>query len=202
MSSAKHLINSQPEETWAELNSRFIKHDVDYEEVLSSQLLKFVKNRAISVGTNIGYVLSSMITTANFLAGKNKNLIEIRNGYTINLNTFVIFVGQPSTGKSPALKLAVYNPLQSIDEDLSVMSTATTSGLTKFLCNNNCAYIVNAEIQEYLYKILRKNDENYTGDVEILSKVFSGEKITMQFSTENKRNIPESCAFCILGKNL
>ncbi|XP_057299501.1 uncharacterized protein LOC130630121 [Hydractinia symbiolongicarpus] len=199
MYSSKSIINSQPEEVWAELNSRFINHDVKYENVLSEQLFTYLNNKATAAGTNIGYVLASVITTANYLTSKNHGSIEIRNGYSINLNTFFLFVGQPSTGKSPAIKMAVNQPLKAIQEDTDIISNTTTSGLTKCLCSRKCTYIVNAEIQEYLYKILKKNDENYTGDMEILSKIFSGENVSIQFSTENNRYIPENCALCILG---
>ncbi|XP_057297169.1 uncharacterized protein LOC130626079 isoform X2 [Hydractinia symbiolongicarpus] len=199
MYSSKSIINSQPEEVWAELNSRFINHDVKYENVLSEQLFTYLNNKATAAGTNIGYVLASVITTANYLTSKNHGSIEIRNGYSINLNTFFLFVGQPSTGKSPAIKMAVNQPLKAIQEDTDIISNTTTSGLTKCLCTRKCTYIVNAEIQEYLYKILKKNDENYTGDMEILSKIFSGENVSIQFSTENNRYIPENCALCILG---
>ena len=147
MYSAKHIINRIPEETWAELNTRFLKHEVDYQSVLSMPLYEFLHNKATSVGTNIGYLLSSMIATTNFLAARNQSHIEIRNDYKINLNTFMIFVGQPSTGKSPAIKLAVSKPLPEIQNDQYIMSTATTSALTKFLANQNCAYIVNRKFK-------------------------------------------------------
>ena len=46
--SVKSIINSQPEETWSELNTRFIKHEVCYDKVLSQPLLTFLSNHATS----------------------------------------------------------------------------------------------------------------------------------------------------------
>ena len=161
--------------------------------------MDFLKLKATSIGTNSGYVFASLVTTINYIAAHRKATIEIRRNYITNLNTYFIFVGQPSTGKSPAIKAAVVQPFSKLNMTEELISSSTSSGLSKLLANNNAAYIVNPEISDYLLKVLKNNDENYSGDMELLCKLYSGESCCLKYSTENSRTIKEDCTLCILG---
>ena len=73
--------------------------DLNIKEILSNDLYNFLNMNAISEGTNIGFLFASVLCTVNFLLSTRKSFIEIREGYRRNLNTMMIFVGLPSTGK-------------------------------------------------------------------------------------------------------
>lgn len=131
--SIKSIINAQTDETLANLNKRFFDQKIDFSKILSTNLLSFVQSYATSNGTNVGYVIPSILTTINFLAAKKCCKVEIHDGYFANLNTLLIFVGQPSTGKSPALKCAVTRPLENTEITDCIISNSTASGFTKLL---------------------------------------------------------------------
>ena len=73
------------------------------------------------------------------------------------LKTFNSFLG-----KSPAIKLGVSDPTKENPICEKIISTSTSSGLTKFLAKQKSVFIVNQEISEYIMKLF-KNDEKYTG---------------------------------------
>ena len=141
MSSIKSIINNQQDETWSELNKRFLEHNIDYVKIISPELHLFLSNSAMSVGTNIGYIINCLITTINFLLSKRKCKVEVRPNYEINLNMFMIFAGQPSTGKSSAIKMVISKPFEIGNYLDCLMSTTTTSGLTKHLSNERSSPI-------------------------------------------------------------
>ena len=73
--------------------------DLNIKEILSNDLYNFLNMNAISEGTNIGFLFASVLCIVNFLLSTRKSFIEIREDYRRNLNTMMIFVGLPSTGK-------------------------------------------------------------------------------------------------------
>ena len=98
MASTKRIINAQCDDTWSDLGRRFIENDIKYKNILSDSCLQFVQLKAKSLGTNIGYMLLPILTTINYLLSKAGATIEIRDGFSMNLNIFSVFVGPPSTG--------------------------------------------------------------------------------------------------------
>ena len=76
-------------------------------------------------------MLPALIATVNFLLSTKKVKIQVSDGFNQCLNLYMILVGPPSSGKSPAIKDAVLDPLQQIDDDLiqqTVISNITLSG--------------------------------------------------------------------------
>ena len=95
MASTKRIINAQCDDTWSDLGRRFIENDIRYKNILSDNCLQFVQLKAKSLGTNIGYMLLPILTI-NYLLSKVGATIEIRDGFSMNLIIFSIFVGSPS----------------------------------------------------------------------------------------------------------
>ena len=95
----------------------------------------------------------SILTTINYIASNRKCSFEVSNEYKINLNTFFVLVGEPSTGKSPAIKVAVTEPMTQLNKNEDIISNSTSAGLTKLLSKKNKAFIVNQEVHDYLLKI-------------------------------------------------
>ena len=59
--------------------------------------------------------------------------------------------------------------------------------------------MVSSEIYDALNKLLKSDDESATGDIQLLCKLFSGERATYHYSTEKVREIPANTPFSILG---
>ena len=92
------IIEQQTDETWSQLYSRLLEGGILEDKILSENLFDFLNSTSTGNGTNIGYVLASVLTTINFILASKKSKCMIRDGFTINLNTMWIFVGQPNTG--------------------------------------------------------------------------------------------------------
>ena len=78
-------------------------------------------------------------------------------------------------------------------------SKTTSSGLVKILANFKKGFILLPEIFDVLNKLLKSDEDNATGDVQLLCKLFSGEISSYHFSTEQSRVITSDTPFCILG---
>lgn len=81
----------------------------------------------------------------------------------------------------------------------TIIHKTTSSGLVKLLATNKKGLILSPEVFDVLYKLLKSDEDNGTGDVQLLCKMFSGEKCSYHFSTENCRIIDKNTPFCILG---
>jgi len=196
---SRKIINSEPDETWSELGTRLMKNDADYSQFLKPDTLQYFLDKSKSCGTNIGYIVLTVITSINFLLSKSKSKIEISAGFEMNLNLFSLFVGPPSTGKSTAFKTGITEPINSIGLNDYVISNCTCSGLLKLLSTAKAAYIASPEITEFLLKVLKSDDENNLTNAAVLCKLYSGELCNEVFATTNSRSVEENLAFCILG---
>ena len=106
-------------------------------------------------------------------------------------------VGHPGTGKSPAIG----NVLAALrDVDTITKETATTSsGLVKTISKQGKAFVVSPELFDILNKLLKNDEDNATGDVQLLCKLWSGESASYHFVTEATREIESNTAFSLLG---
>ena len=60
-------------------------------------------------------------------------------------------------------------------------------------------FIASPEIYDVLYKMLKTDDEQGTGDVQLLCRLFTGEKSCYNYSTEGPRDIAADSAFSMFG---
>ena len=81
----------------------------------------------------------------------------------------------------------------------SVISKTTSSGLVKLLANNKKGIILSPEVFDILNKLMRSDEDNATGDVQLLCKLYSGDRCCYNYSTEETRVIAHNTPFCILG---
>lgn len=80
-----------------------------------------------------------------------------------------------------------------------IIEKCTSSGLVKTVADNKKAYIVSPEVFEVLNKLLKSEEKNATGDVQVLCQLFSGKSSSYRFTTEKTREIPANVPFSILG---
>lgn len=113
----------------------------------------------------------------------------------INTSIFLLIV----SGKSSAIQHAALDPLEQLELTSSVISKMTSSGLVKLLANQNQGIILSPEVFDILNKLMKSDEENATGDVQLLCKLFSGERCSYHYSTEQSRVIPANTPFSILG---
>lgn len=115
--------------------------------------------------------------------------------FRVNYNMFLFL----HTGKSSAIQYAAQNPLEHIELHDSIISKTTSSGFVKLLANNKKGIVLSPEVFDILNKLLKSDEDNATGDVQLLCKLFSGERCSYHYSTEESRVIPPMTPFCILG---
>ena len=103
------------------------------------------------------------------------------------------------TGKSSAIQHAAQEPLENLDFTDAIISKTTSSGLVKLIANKKKGMILSPEAFDIINKLLKSDEDNATGDVQLLCKLFSGERCSYHFSTEESRVIPPNTPFCLLG---
>lgn len=86
-----------------------------------------------------------------------------------------------------------------MDLNDSIISTATSSGLVKSICKNEKGILLSPEIYDCLNKLLKADEENASGDIQLLCKLFSGEQATYVYATEKRRQLKENTPFRVLG---
>ena len=95
------------------------------------------------------------------------------------------------------------NPLLAIRDDNDMgnflLERSTTSGMVKCICEQKKAFVVSPEIYDFLNKLLKNDEENASGEVQLLCELFSGERTSCRYATECIREIPANLPFSMLG---
>ena len=194
-------LRKQPDATWSLLQKRLISLPDPFESLFPHNVWSFIEQKAASLSTNAGYVATSLLTTTAFVAGMQTTLVN--GSQEMPLNLYSVFVGPPTTGKSQALKECAVSPMSAVarehDSSSSVINKCTSSWLVKTIAANEKGYLLSAEIYDVLFKLLKSDEENATGDVQVLYQLFSGEQTSYRYATESSREIAENTPFCILG---
>ena len=109
----------------------------------------------------------------------------------------------PRTGKSQVLKEGALQPIRDVQTERDLTNTiiekCTSSALVKTVAEHKKAFIVSLEVFEVLNKLLKSDEDNATGDVQILCELFSRESSSYHYATERTREIPHNVPFSILG---
>ena len=144
---------------------------------MPENIVSFIKHKAISVNSCIGYFVPTLLATVSYLLAKAKATISTVN-HVQPTNLYTIFVGYPGTSKSSAIDHGcikqMENTLQA-DVNGCLLDRTTSSGLVKHLSKNGTAFIVSSEVSDVLNKLLKSDEETCSGDTMGLCKLFSGE---------------------------
>lgn len=140
------------------------------------------------------------ISSLHFKIGRSStiyiaNLSQILYTIPILILPFLLIV----TGKSSAIQHAAQDPLEQLELTSTIISKTTSSGLVKLLANKNQGFILSPEVFDILNKLMKSDEDNATGDVQLLCKLFSGERCSYHYSTEESRVIAANTPFSILG---
>ena len=201
MSSPLKKINRQNASTWSKLHQRVSTIPFDYAQAMDATVLQFIKNKAKSVGSSVGFLMPAILTAVCYILSTKNVKVKLTEAFSQAVNLYTILVGPPSTAKSPAMKEGVTAPLEEVLENYSktVVSNITSSGLTKLLSKEGQCFICSPEVFDILNKFVKGDEDNATGDIQLLCKLFTGEKCSYHFSTENVREIGPDTPFAILG---
>lgn len=91
-------LRKQPEQTWNRLHKRLIDLPEPSEALFSEHVWLFLKNKAASLSSNVGFIVASIITTCAYIAGLHAKIFSY--GREMPLNVYTIFLGPPGTGKA------------------------------------------------------------------------------------------------------
>ena len=208
--SRRKSISNHSEETFAKYTSTFINSAYDYRRIMSENTYLIVRDIALAKGAPFGALFLSIITTINYIAAAAKVKIQMAatsNQWTMNLNTYAIFIGPPSCGKTPTIKAAVMDPLKAMPGDIfrTIKGRLTMSALADALSNKetgNNVYMVNSEAAETISRHVESSNKKSNGDLALLNQVYSGEDIVNGYTTRHAQGIPHNAALCILGKSI
>ena len=152
-------IGRQHEKTWSRLQRRLSTLSFDYAKIMPENINNFIKHKATSVNTSIGYLLptilatiSYLLTTISYLLTRAKATISSVN-HVQPTNLYTIFVGYPGTGKSSAIEHGCLKPMENVLQDETkgcLLDRTTSSGLVKHLAKNGTGFIVSPEVSDVL----------------------------------------------------
>ena len=189
MSSSKLAkISKQHENTWAQLHRRLISLPFSYKDVFTDEVYSYIDNQAVSRSSSIGYMVPCLLISTAFVAGMNNSAVAVSPDHQVPFNLYSMIVGPPTTGKLQALGECALQPLITVREarDLGnfIVERCTSSALT-----NKKGFLCSPEIYDVLNKLLKSDEENGTGDVQLLCELFSGERTSFRYATESTREI-------------
>ncbi|KAK3726241.1 hypothetical protein QZH41_001309 [Actinostola sp. cb2023] len=202
MSSSKlSKIARQHENTWSQLHQRLMNLPFQYNELFEENVWEFISKKSDSLSTSVGYLIPCLLATTAFVASTG-GLIDNAT-HKSPFNIYIMFVGPPSTGKSQALKEAALQPVTTLieNEDLPnfLIEKCTSSALAKIVADNGKGFVVSPELFDLLNKLLKSDDENATGDAQLLCELFSGERISYRYASEKIREIGSNVYFSTVG---
>ena len=171
----------------------------DYSKMFSEPVFEFLNKKSQELGSSIGYVVPSLLTSTAYILATNDATFQIGT-HLQPLNLYTMMVGHPGTGKSPAIEsiLSALKDMECIPKE-TVVSATTSSGLVKNLSKQGKSFIASPELFDVVNKLLKNDEENGSGDVQLLCKLWSGESASYHFATESTREIDGNTPFSILG---
>lgn len=96
-----------------------------------------------------------------------------------NLTTTILTFELPK--ESSAIQHAAQDSLEASDLTSTVLSKTTSSGLVKYLAQNKKAILLSPEVTDLPNKLMKSDEGNATGDVQLLGKLFSGERCSYHY---------------------
>ena len=103
-------LNKQNEQTWVNLQRRLNSIQFPYSKLFTNdEVHRFVKNKAVSVGSSEGYFIPTLLTTTAFILACNDARVD-PSTHRQPLNLFTIFVGYPGTGEYKIFGFTVLLP--------------------------------------------------------------------------------------------
>ena len=182
---------------WASFHHRVSGITFNYEELFSDAVFKFLEAKAKSIGRSVGYLLPSLMTATSFLLA-NSDAHFLNGTHLQPPNLYTLSVGHPGTRKSPAIEtvLASLREVDTITKE-TLVSAATSSGLVK--TTQGKALVASPELFDILNKLFKNNEDNATGDIQLLCKLWKGESASYHFATEATQKVESNTAFSFLG---
>lgn len=81
--------------------------------------------------------------------------------------------------KSSTIQHLALDPLEHLELSYSVISKTTSSRFVKLLGNQHKGRILSPEVFGILNKLMKSDEDNATGDVQLLCKLFSSERCSI-----------------------
>jgi hypothetical protein len=194
-------IARQHETTWTQLHKRVSNVPFQFEDIFPEDIVAFLRHKAASVNSSIGYLTPALLTTTAFVSAMNGCTVDAVT-HKQPINIFTMFVGYPGTGKSAAIHHGCLQPITNLSNgEISkfLLDKTTSSGLVKHLATKENGFLVSPEVFDVINKLLKNDEDSASGDAMLLCKLFSGEPSSYNYCTEQTREIPTNTPFSILG---
>ena len=105
----KRSISNHNNGTFTKFMSQFINSPFHYTNIMSKNCFIVLQDIAQAKNAPFGALFISILTTINYIAAAAKTKIQMKpkqEQLVLNLNTYSIFLGPPSCGKTPTIKAA------------------------------------------------------------------------------------------------
>ena len=94
---ASSKLQSQPDETWAQLQKRMIDMPLDLAGFLTAEVAEFIQLKSTASHTCPGYTLVALVAVTTFLISLGAS-VETNPGKKTKPVLYTLLVGPPTTG--------------------------------------------------------------------------------------------------------
>ncbi len=125
---------------------------------MSENAFRVLSDISMARNAPFGAFFLTILTTVNFIAAASKVKLQMAarmNQWLMNTNTFSVFIGPPTCGKTNTIKAAIMDPFKEIGRNLkeSIKGRMTMAALADSLADKDSGhkvYMVNSEVAETL----------------------------------------------------
>ena len=79
-----------------------------------------------------------------------------------------------------------------------LLDKAASSGLAKTVTDNGKGFVVSPEVFDMLNKLLKSDNENASGDTQLICELFSGKHVSYRYASEKTTEIGCNVPFSIV----
>ena len=110
-------IRRAPDTYWSTALKRLTTSASDVKDLFPDQINRdFLTAIANNSSTSLGYLTQPLLSGIAYVVAASKSSIILRSGLEVHPILYSLVVGEPSTGKSAALKCAVTEPISAADK--------------------------------------------------------------------------------------
>ena len=158
------IAHSITRETAIKVTQNAMEHSLPWEDVMPARVHKWIESFALAHNTRPEFIFMGIVTTAAIMGPKAK--MQVRSTYEEPTNIYAICLADPGAGKSQAFRLAISDPLSTLNKPSCDMMVDdyTRQGLFKHLLEHNGRALVAQEEMTAFFDLVQKRQMEGGGE--------------------------------------
>lgn len=169
------IAHSITRETAIKVTQNAMEHSLPWEDVMPARVHKWIESFALAHNTRPEFIfMGAIVTTAAIMGPKAK--MQVRSTYEEPTNIYAICLADPGAGKSQAFRLAISDPLSTLNKPSCDMMVDdyTRQGLFKHLLEHNGRALVAQEEMTAFFDLVQKRQMEGSGERQLYCRLYDG----------------------------